>query len=443
MNENRLFLLILLVYLILATTVSIVVPLGEAPDEADHYAYARYLAQNKALPQGPEITQGKHPPFYHSMAALAGGWTGMSLFLQPNPDVFPIREGGPANFFIHGEAEAFPWRDGPLGFHIARLLSVLLGGVTLWATWRVGRTAFPDRKEVGLLAAAFLAGLPGFLYISGAMNNDNAAGAFGALAILLMVDVTRNGLRWRRTLALGAVFGLGLLSKVGTLSLWPLLALAALAAIWPQRRQVRSWLMAGLHAIVAWGLGGLIASPWLLHNWLLYSDPLGWALVRQTVDVREGPVDLAVLAWLFRGLYTYFWGRYGAIGQIQLPGWVYIAAGIFSLAIILGIVYFLIKRVKRTAENIFLILLLAGAPLLALAGIVRYTAIALGTDQARLMWPALAAMATWFGMGLAGLFDMTGLSRRIRRQSLTLLVLGASTLFGLLVLFLLVRPAFT
>jgi len=443
MNENRLFLLILLVYLILATTVSIVVPLGEAPDEADHYAYARYLAQNKALPQGPEITQGKHPPFYHSMAALAGGWTGMSLFLQPNPDVFPIREGGPANFFIHGEAEAFPWRDGPLGFHIARLLSVLLGGVTLWATWRVGRTAFPDRKEVGLLAAAFLAGLPGFLYISGAMNNDNAAGAFGALAILLMVDVTRNGLRWRRTLALGAVFGLGLLSKVGTLSLWPLLALAVLAAIWPQRRQVRSWLMAGLHAIVAWGLGGLIASPWLLHNWLLYSDPLGWALVRQTVDVREGPVDLAVLAWLFRGLYTYFWGRYGAIGQIQLPGWVYIAAGIFSLAIILGIVYFLIKRVKRTAENIFLILLLAGAPLLALAGIVRYTAIALGTDQARLMWPALAAMATWFGMGLAGLFDMTGLSRRIRRQSLTLLVLGASTLFGLLVLFLLVRPAFT
>jgi len=61
MNDKRLFLLILLVYLLLATAVSVIVPLGEAPDEADHYAYARYIALNHALPQGPEVTQGKHP----------------------------------------------------------------------------------------------------------------------------------------------------------------------------------------------------------------------------------------------------------------------------------------------------------------------------------------------------------------------------------------------
>jgi 4-amino-4-deoxy-L-arabinose transferase-like glycosyltransferase len=442
MTEKRLFLLILAVYLTLATAVSIIVPLGEAPDEADHYAYARYLALNRALPQGPTITQGKHPPLYHTLAAVAGGWAGMTLFLQPNPDVFPIREGGPANFFIHGENESFPWREGPLAFHIARLLSVLLGGVTLWATWRIGRMAFSERREVGLLAAAFLAGLPGFLYISGAMNNDNAAGAFGALAVLLMAMMLQKGLSWKRTLLLGAVFGLGLLSKVGTLSLWPLLALTALGAIWPQRRRWRAWLRAGVHVAAAWGLGGIFASGWLLHNWRLYGDPLGWDLVRQTVDVREGPVDAAVLAWLFRGLYTYFWGRYGAIGQLHLAGWVYALAGIFSLAAATGVVFFLARRGKPHARDVFLLLLLAGAPLLALAGIIRYTAIALGTDQARLLWPGLAAMAVWFGMGLAGIFDLTGLSRRWGETRLTLLTLASSAAFGLLVLLLLVRPAF-
>ena len=442
MSDNRLFLIILVVYLALATAVSVIVPLGEAPDEADHYAYARYLALNHALPEGPEVTQGKHPPLYPSLAALAGGWTGMPLFLQPNPDVLPIRPGGPANFFTHGEAERFPWQGGPLAFHLARLISVLLGAVTLWATWRIGRTVFPDRADVGLLAAAFLAGLPGFIYISGAMNNDNAAGAFGALAVLLMVLMLQKGLSWQRTILLGIVFGLGFLSKVGTLALWPLLALVALGVIWPQLRQWRAWLTAGVHAVVAWGLGGLIASPWWLHNWRLYGDPRGWELVRQTVDVREGPVDLGVLIWLFKGLYTYFWGRYGAIGQIQLPGWVYWLAGAFSLAVRVGVILFLIRRGKPDAKEVFLLLVLAGAPLLVLAGIVRYTAIALGTDQARLLWPGLAAMAVWFGMGLAGLFDASGLSIRFGKKGLTLGVLAVSALFGLLVLLLLVRPAF-
>lgn len=443
MSEKSLFLLILAVYLMLAGTVSVMVPLGEAPDEADHYAYARYIALHRGLPQGPEVTQGKHPPLYHGLAALAGGWTGMGLFLQPNPDAFPIRAGGPANFFVHGEAEAFPWRDGPLGFHIARFLSVLLGAVTLWGAWRIGAEAFPYRREVGLYAAAFLAGLPGFLYISGAMNNDNAAGAFGALATLLMVRIVRRGLSWSRSSVLGLVFGLGLLSKVGTLSLWPLMAVASAGAIWPRRSEWRAWMSAAAHAALAWGLGVVLASPWLLRNWRLYGDPLGWALVRQTVDVREGPVDLAVLLWLLKGLYTYFWIRFGAIGQIQAPGWVYWLAGVFSLAVLAGACSFVIRNIKLNARNAFSLLILLGAPLLTLAGIVRYTAIALGTDQARLMWPGLAALAVWFGVGLAGLFDLTNLSQRLKQTRLTLLALAASAFFSILTLMLLVRPAFT
>lgn len=453
MPEKRLFLLILCVYLILATTVSIIVPLGEAPDEADHYAYARYLAQNRALPAGPEITQGKHPPLYHSLAALLGGWTGMGLFLQPNPDVLPIRPDGPANFFIHGERERFPWHDGPLAFHLARLLSVLLGAVTLWGAWQIGRESFPQHPETGLLAAAFLAGLPGFLYISGAMNNDNAAGAFGALALLMMLRMVRRGLSWPRTLLLGAFFGLGLLSKVGMLALWPLAALAVVAAF-PRsrsrgrpgggpRRQLKAWLTAAGHLAVAWGAGGLIASPWLLRNWRLYSDPLGWALVRQTIDQRQGPVDASVLWWLFRGLYTYFWGRFGAIGQIRLPAWAFDVTGLVTLALFAGVLLFLRRHPRRNAGDMFALTLLAAAPLLALAGIIRYTAIALGTDQARLLWPGIAAIAVWAGSGILGLSEASGYAQTLRKDRLIVGVLAASSLFGLLTLLLLVRPAFT
>ncbi len=40
--------------------------------------------------------------------------------------------------------------------------------------------------------------------------------------------------------------------------------------------------------------------------------------------------------------------------------------------------------------------------------IVRYSAIALGTDQVRLMFPALSAIAVWTGIGMVGLTDWAG-----------------------------------
>ena len=64
----------------------------------------------------------------------------------------------------------------------------------------------------------------------------------------------------------------------------------------------------------------LIAAPWLLRNWQLYGDPLGMALVRQTVDLRTAPWSWADTTWLLRGWFVSFWGRFGGAGQIPLPG---------------------------------------------------------------------------------------------------------------------------
>ena len=60
-------LLLLAGHLALAALFSLSVPLGEAPDEADHYAYVVYIGTHGGLPVGPAVTQGKHPP-------LTTGW---------------------------------------------------------------------------------------------------------------------------------------------------------------------------------------------------------------------------------------------------------------------------------------------------------------------------------------------------------------------------------
>ena len=344
MKSHRMFLAILAIYLLLAVAYSAALPLAEAPDEADHYAFIVYLGKNHSLPQGATVTQSKHPPLYHAAAAALTTWTGLDFtFLRSNPDALPLGPDKPPNFFIHTTLEDFPWRGGALAMHLARFLSILFGAVTVWAAWRLGMEVFPQRPAIGLLAAAFLAGLPGFLFISASINNDNAAAAFGALAVLLCAATLRRGLAWWRSLLLGVFLGLGLLSKVGTLALWPVALLAAGGVWWQAANRRRAALRALANIFLIYGVGLLIASPWLLRNWRLYGDPLAWDLVRSTVDQRLQPLRLADIGWLLRGFHTSFWGRFAAAGQVVLPSWVFALAAIFTVIVIAGALWYLAR----------------------------------------------------------------------------------------------------
>lgn len=413
MRSHRVFLIILTIYLVLAIAYSVVMPLAEAPDEADHYAYLRYIGLNQSLPEGPRITQAKHPPLYHAMAAMLAGWTGLDFsFLRSNPDAVPLGPDKPPNLFVHTTLEQFPWRGGSLAMHIARLWSVLLGAITVWATWQLGEAVFPDRPEVGLVAAAFLAGLPGFLFISGTVNNDNAVAAFSGLTLLASAITLRRGLSWRWSLVLGAVLGLGMLSKLGALALWPLAGLALMGAWWTERPRPALSTLLG-HLFLVFGLGALLAAPWYVRNWRLYGEPFAWELVLATVDQRLAPLTVADMLWLGWGLHRTFWGRFGGAGQLQLPLWVYGAAVVASGALLAGLAGFLVRRHRSPQDigdvqkqrELLQLLLLGLAPVLVLATLIRYSAIALGTDQARLLWPALPALAVWVGVGMVGLVD--------------------------------------
>lgn len=474
-RPRRIFLIILLVYLALAIAYSVTTPLGEAPDEADHYNYITYLGKNRSLPVGPTVTQSKHPPLYHAAAAALTAWTGLDFsFLRSNPDALPLGPGKPPNLFIHSALEDFPWQGGSLAMHLARFLSIALGAVTLWAAWRLGCEAFPGRPAIGLLAAAFLAGLPGFLFISGSVSNDGAAGAFGALILLLCALTLNRGLAWGRTALLGLCLGLGLLSKVGTLALWPLAALAAGGA-WalppprrgpgegagdrdamasaPWRRSLPALLG---HLALAWGLGLLIAAPWLLRNWRLYGDPFGWSLVRATVDQRLAPLGIGDVAWLLAGFHRTFWGRFGGAGQVELPAWAMILAALATLLVLAGAIRAvapIIRGANRsrptTIRAVLHLSMLALAPVFAFLSVLRYSALALGTDQARLMFPALAAMAVWVGVGIVGLTDWWKEKDRGRpgkEQGKDGMLLGGVVLalagLGLGVLLTVIRPGF-
>ena len=415
MNHERWWLgLILVLHVILTTWYSLQIPLGEAPDEADHWAYVLFLARERRLPTEPTLTQSKHPPLYHATAALVAslavpnvGVLDTRWYLRANPDVtfMPERALSGAyslNSFIHTRYEAWPWRPGPLAFRLARLWSVVLSTFTVWAAYHALRHAFPQRPEVVWLGTLMTAFLPEFAFIGGVVNNDVAAALFGTLALWGGTVAYRRGrLRagWWTPLALGG----GVWAKVSTLALWPAVGwLAWLGRARQGPRGTRAAAHSAGEVLTAYLLpAAVIASPWFVRNWLAYGDPFGWQLVRQTVDVRTGPWTWGDTWWLLQGWFVSFWGKFGSAGHIPLPSSVYVFLGIASVVALGGLVK---QVVQAPPDERWVLLGWSGAILGVMGAIWRYSLVALGTNQGRLLFPALVPLLGLWSYGMAGWF---------------------------------------
>jgi Dolichyl-phosphate-mannose-protein mannosyltransferase len=391
---RKALIIILALRLVLGLSYSALNPLGEAPDEADHYAYAAYIGREASLPTGTTMTQAKHPPLYHLLAAGVASWTGMDVtFLRSNPDVGFTPTAAP-NFFIHTTLESWPWRGGALAMHLGRLVSVLAGLVLTAATYGLGRAMWPRRPLLALAAAAFAAFLPEGLFIGAAMSNDMLAAMFITLALWAA---------WRRDLfgaiLSGASLGLAGLSKASTITLWPVACLIILCAPRPSRQSFGRTILAGIIALA-------IISPWLLRNWRVFGDPLGMKVVLATIDRRQGPLGALDLAKLAKGWFFSFWGKFGGAGQLSLPTPFYILWGVLLGAAGAGWLRWG-AQYRRSHQGLLAetlpvdIVILVGAPALAVFSILSYSQIALGTDQGRLLFPALAPLSFLIAGGLA------------------------------------------
>jgi hypothetical protein len=420
-RAGALLALLLALRLILGLAYSLATPLGEAPDEADHFAYAAYILAHRSLPVGPEMTQGKHPPLYHSLAAVAAalaGGTPDRSFLRANPDMSFGPDAQARNFFVRTSLEDWPWSDGVLAMRAGRFVSIAAGLALVVGVFLLGRTVWPRRPHLALAAAAFAAFLPESLFVGGAMSNDMLAATWATFALWLALAARR----WPFALLSGVCLGLAFISKASTGSLAVVVAGALLVNGWPHSKTrwpgIKALLPAAGRVVAAGAATFVIAAPWLWRNWQLYRDPAGWPVVLATIDQRKGPLGIADIAQLLKGWWLSFWGKFGGAGHIPLPAWLYLVWAVVGIAALIGWARWLLKRrepwslPRETSPAAWIILL--GAPLVTVAGIYSYSKIALGTDQGRLLFPALAPIALLIVAGLAAWTP----ARRARAASL-------------------------
>lgn len=418
--HRRILTLILVVYMLLAITYSVVTPIFEASDELWHYPMVRYLAQNglQLPPQdpanpGPWRQEGSQPPLYYLLAAaLTAGIDTADMDdvrrVNPHADIGVVRPDGNANMIVHRAGlEAFPWRGTALAVHIIRLFSVALGLGTVLVTYQLARAVFPGWLLVALGAAALNAFLPMFLFISGSVNNDNLSNLLGNLLTLLIVRLLKDAPSpssrhdLRDYAIIGVVAGAGLLSKLNIGFLIPLVALALLVA--SLRR--RCWRPLVIGGAVSGGLTILIAGWWYQHNWQLYGDPTGLNMFLQMVGRRAVPANPAQL-WSERHSFTQaYWGFFGGV-NVPLPDAVYLIFNIVGGLGLLGagtfIIYAAARRSLPNRETNPLWLPAAVTiiwPVVTFISYLRWTA-ETPASQGRLVFGALSALSLWMAVGL-------------------------------------------
>ena len=404
---------ILIAFLTLGLAYSAMNPLHEATDELRHYRFVQHLIQRRALPVQGETSglactiQGHHPPLFYATAALATFWidTGRNVCHEPPTNPFwayRYWEVGHdnKNQYLHAPDEAFPWRGEALAAHLARLVNLLFGALTVALTWATARLIWPNRPALAAGSAAFVAFNPMFLYLAAAINNDVAAAAAGAAityaCVRLLLDP--RGLRWQWGVALGVLYAAALLSKFNLAAIIVVIEAAVTWVAW-RRGQWRQWLV--VNALLV-GVTALLAGWWFARNQRLYGEPTGIEQLTQLWGVRDPRDSFWLAVSELPYAWTSLWGRFG-YGQIPLPGAIYAGLFVVLLLSLGGYVFAFLKTKGKRADRMVVrstLLLLALNVAIFFAVLFNYLLVSPAGPMGRFFFPALPALGILMFYGL-------------------------------------------
>ncbi len=424
---------------------SIVTPPFQVPDEPDHFAYVKQLAETGTLPSSGsellsneemEVLEGlrnfqvRQEPQSHTIASQAEQDELQHYLAIASATA---RTGSPAAGVatsqppLYYALEAIPYSLAGGGtlldrLQLMRLMSALFAGLTAMFVFLFVREALPAERwawTVGGLAVA-LAPLLGFM--SGAVNPDSLLFAVSAAVFYALARAFRRGLDTRWAAAIGVLTAIGFLTKVNFVGLAPGVLIGLLVL------SIRAARVSGRSAYRLLALSvGIALSPVLLYASVnvLSDEPL-LGVVSSALQTAHGsilaeanyiwqlylprlPGTVSDFPGLFPARQLWFNGYVGLYGWLDtpFPGWLDTVALIPATAIVLLCARALllgraVLRARATELAVYAVMALG---LLLLIGADSYRSFP-ATDaeyaQARYLLPMLALLGAALALAARG-----------------------------------------
>ncbi len=390
--ERRLFLTILLGYLVAGALYARYTPAWQTPDEPAHYNYIRQVVEAGCCPR---IEPGDWSSEY--LARLTSGRFAPDLLGEL--DRVQYEDHHPPLYYLLA-SPVYRLSGGELV--PLRLFSVLLGAGVVILSCLISRRILPDQPQVALGAMALVAFLPQHLHMMSAVNNDALAELIVGLALLWLLRTLESDTIpiWQ----LGLIVGLAFLTK---LTIY-FLAFPATLTIWLKWRRSGQPMRELLRSLAVFALAaGLIGGAWWLRNIAVYGFPDFLGLAAHDLVVADQPRTTDYIASqgivdfandLTGTTYKSFWGQFGWMAlplDTVLGGWIYRGFGLFLLAGLAGALLSS-RRGEIAAASWVLLLVTVSIVLLQFA----YYNIEFQQWQGRYLFPALIPIAFLLAYGV-------------------------------------------
>ncbi|MDQ2800481.1 MAG: hypothetical protein M3Y13_12680 [Armatimonadota bacterium] len=419
--RDRVFLLLLLLAALLGLGYNAAILLGYGPDEPRHMSYVKLLFDEHTLPRlnpdGSEYHGAHtfHPPLYY-------------LILLP----------------IYALFHTLP---GAAGWHIVRLVSLLLCLSSLPLIYQIAERAGGGDRNVARLAVAQVALLPMFGMTAGTINNDSAV--LPAVTVFLWLLAVKypaeRGLK--AAAVLGVCLGLGGLCKATALlcDAVALLFYLLMQDGWKTFVRTQTWARIGVIA----ALTALLAGPWHVRSMLLYGT---WTPLPQRMPTpflpdpaRYGalmtlfhPNFPSVLAYANWRLFYTLWSQKDWIPETVRQS-VYLLLAVYCMLGLGGAAFAAIRRRRAreepppTDQRIAVLCPEAAFVVNWLAVIQVAMFVHWGwSEGGRYLIPTLSGLSIFLARGWRGILGPRAFSALTAAWIIALLTLNALTLYWLL-----------
>ncbi len=399
---------VLLLYGLLTIGYALVTPVFEAPDENHHFYTVQAIAVNGRLPVATTLPgvaatllgvgddlarqEAAQPPLYYLLLAVLLGRSGEGPSLQINPYAQLGQTTGNPNLYVPETRETAVWQTAVFRL---RLVSVLLGGLTLALIYQAGRLLWPLQPGRALLAMSLVAFLPQFNFLHAVISNDTLIILFSSLVIWQVLRLWLSGVSRKRLFLLGITLGAAMLSKTAGL----LLLVWGTGAVgwwwWRHGEQYGRWPAVRDFILLTLLPAFLLAGWWFGRNWALYGDPTATTVF---IELAGGERTLTVRQ-LLRELVTVAQSAVAYFGwmTIKPPSFVYWLWGGIAL-VGLGGTGTTVYRHDRIRWE--LVGILAGWVALLTAGWLQFL-LRTPAEQGRLLFPAILPISLALAYGLS------------------------------------------
>ena len=288
----------------------------------------------------------------------------------------------------------------------ARWVSILMGALLLFFVWSAIYTVFPEREYLADTAACICL-LPTNLNVCASISNDvltNAimAAALWQLARLICLANNPKTLTLKSVL-LGCLMTVGIYTKTSTLVLFP----AVLVAVWLLARRGIIGTRDAIKVVgLSWGVGLVLASPWLMRNTKLYGDPLAQhifntafantATTAKMLTHIPAPVYAHLVAnWSFAS----FWGVFDGM-QLFLGANLYYLLAVVALVQAIG-AFRWVRRVSLAPAQSVALAAFVTAAVVTILAFVRFNMVFFQA-QGRYLFPGLVFFGFVLTVGTLG-----------------------------------------